>query len=64
MLVSFMHGRNYPAALALEPENGDEKQLCGLFVKLVRSGKLELRFCDTIRTADPDDDDSDTICIG
>ena len=59
MLVSFMHGRNYPAALALEPENEDEEQLCGLFVKLVSSGKLELRFCDEKIPRDANNEQSD-----
>ena len=48
MLVSFMGGRNYPAALAFEAENEHEEELCNAIARLVnQSGGLQLRFCDT-----------------
>ena len=59
MLVSFVAGRNYPAALTLEPENWQEEELCNTLVRLVHSGSLELRFCDKILATDLDDQQSD-----
>ena len=48
MLVSFVGGRNYPAALAFEPENKHEEELCNAIVRIVSKSKgLQLRFCDT-----------------